>query len=147
MKLPPSHEVFLLLFPIQTTSTLFLRKNRYSLNRDVSSDNIQSGMREIEAENPRVLEIVGELSMLPYFRYYCVDVLASCEYLPQEISECNAEACEIYPSEESEVRFCAVHDVSWVSDIIIQLAGMGTFFLLLASHTFLFSIRFLGKFV
>ena len=48
-----------------------------------------------------MLEVVREQ---PYFRLYSVDILASCEYLPQELFECYTESCEIYPAEEGEVR-------------------------------------------
>jgi len=32
-----------------------------------------------------------------------VDMLASCEYMPQELFECYSETCEIYPVDEEEV--------------------------------------------
>jgi hypothetical protein len=39
-----------------------------------------------------------------YFRLYSVDMLGSCEYMPQELFECYSETCEIYPIDEEEVR-------------------------------------------
>lgn len=38
-----------------------------------------------------------------YFRYYSVDILGSCEYMSQELTECYAERCEIYPEDDDEV--------------------------------------------
>jgi Endoplasmic Reticulum Oxidoreductin 1 (ERO1) len=39
-----------------------------------------------------------------YFRLYSVDILGSCEYMSQELSECYAERCEIYPEDDDMVR-------------------------------------------
>ena len=41
----------------------------------------------------------------PYFRFYSVDMLGSCEYLPQELFECYSSTCETYPLDEDDVRF------------------------------------------
>eukprot|EP00559_Dactyliosolen_fragilissimus_P002591 CAMPEP_0184866496 /NCGR_PEP_ID=MMETSP0580-20130426/22604_1 /TAXON_ID=1118495 /ORGANISM="Dactyliosolen fragilissimus" /LENGTH=425 /DNA_ID=CAMNT_0027366211 /DNA_START=145 /DNA_END=1422 /DNA_ORIENTATION=- len=38
-----------------------------------------------------------------YFRLYGVDMLASCEYMPQELFECYSETCEIYPVDDEEI--------------------------------------------
>jgi hypothetical protein len=61
-----------------------------------------SAIRSANSDLHRMLEVVREQ---PYFRLYSVDILASCEYLPQELFECYTESCEIYPAEEGEVRF------------------------------------------
>lgn len=37
------------------------------------------------------------------FRLYSVDMLGSCEYLPQELFECYSETCEIYPIDDEEI--------------------------------------------
>ena len=53
-------------------------------------------------------EIEGVLSQMrekPYFRFYSVDMLGSCEYLPQELFECYSSTCETYPLDEDDVRF------------------------------------------
>ena len=39
----------------------------------------------------------------PFFRLFSVDMLASCEYLPQELFECYSETCEIYPIDDDDV--------------------------------------------
>lgn len=59
-----------------------------------------SAIRSANSDLHRMLEVVREQ---PYFRLYSVDILASCEYLPQELFECYTESCEIYPAEEGEV--------------------------------------------
>ena len=41
----------------------------------------------------------------PFFRLYSVDILASCEYMPQELFECYSESCEIYPVDDDEVGY------------------------------------------
>ncbi|GMH75843.1 hypothetical protein TL16_g06889, partial [Triparma laevis f. inornata] len=43
------------------------------------------------------------LSSSPNFRLYSIDMLASCEYLPQELTECVSESCEVYPIDEDSV--------------------------------------------
>jgi hypothetical protein len=40
---------------------------------------------------------------LSYFRLFSVDMLASCEYLPQELFECYSQTCEIYPVDDELV--------------------------------------------
>jgi hypothetical protein len=40
-----------------------------------------------------------------YFRLYSVDILGSCEYMSQELAECYAERCEIYPEDDDVVRY------------------------------------------
>jgi Endoplasmic Reticulum Oxidoreductin 1 (ERO1) len=69
-----------------------------------SNEDLLPGISAIQSANSdlhRMLEVVREQ---PYFRLYSVDILASCEYLPQELFECYTESCEIYPAEEGEVR-------------------------------------------
>ena len=40
----------------------------------------------------------------PFFRYYQVDLLASCTYLPQSEAPCELDACEIEPSDHAPDR-------------------------------------------
>jgi len=40
----------------------------------------------------------------PFFRYYGVDLLASCTYLPQQETPCELDACEIEPSDDVPER-------------------------------------------
>lgn len=63
------------------------------------------GIAEIDKANDQFFMQLQTLRNQPYFRYYSVDILASCEYMPQELFECYTESCEIYPEDEAEVSF------------------------------------------
>lgn len=69
-----------------------------------SNEDLLPGIAEIDKANNELYERLQALRNQPYFRYYSVDILASCEYIPQELFECYTESCEIYPEDESEVR-------------------------------------------
>jgi len=60
-------------------------------------------MAAIDAALPTLSPLLSELRSLPYFRLYSVDMMASCEYLPQELFECYTESCEIYPADDADV--------------------------------------------
>ena len=62
------------------------------------------GIATIDAFNNDVREQLHGLRETPYFRLYSVDILGSCEYMPQELFECYSETCEIYPIDDDEVR-------------------------------------------
>ena len=68
-----------------------------------SNEELKPGMAAIDAANPALYEKLSQLRQNPYFRLYSVDILASCEYIPQELFECYSETCEIYPVDEDEV--------------------------------------------
>lgn len=68
-----------------------------------SNAELQPGINAIDASNPALFEKLSYLRDDPYFRLYSVDILASCEYIPQELFECYSETCEIYPVDEEEV--------------------------------------------
>lgn len=61
-------------------------------------------MEAIQQFNAQLLEKLEAFRDSKYFRLYSVDILASCEYMPQELFECYTESCEIYPVDEEEVR-------------------------------------------
>ena len=69
-----------------------------------SNEELQPGIAAIDAANPVLYDKLSRLRDNPYFRLYSVDILASCEYMPQELFECYSETCEIYPVDEDEVR-------------------------------------------
>ena len=62
------------------------------------------GIAVIDAANPRIAEQMEQLQASSYFRLFCVDILASCEYMPQELFECYSETCEVYPIDDDAVR-------------------------------------------
>jgi hypothetical protein len=71
-----------------------------SLYSTTESSDIQPGIDIINTHNPSLHQSLSNLRAIPYFRYYSVDMLASCEYMPQELFECYTETCEIYPVDE-----------------------------------------------
>ena len=69
-----------------------------------SNPTLQPGIALIDECNDEIGEKMHQLRESPYFRLFCVDILASCEYMPQELFECYSETCEVYPVDEEEVR-------------------------------------------
>lgn len=57
----------------------------------------------IDGANDVISDQMENLKESPYFRLFCVDILASCEYMPQELFECYSETCEVYPVDDDEV--------------------------------------------
>ncbi|GAX25878.1 hypothetical protein FisN_6Hh084 [Fistulifera solaris] len=68
-----------------------------------SNEYLMPGMQAIDASNEELFHKLESLREKPSFRFFSVDILASCEYMPQELFECYTESCEIYPAEEEEV--------------------------------------------
>ncbi|GMI00912.1 hypothetical protein TrVE_jg7299 [Triparma verrucosa] len=77
----------------------------YSTSDVISEDYLKPGVEYISnTVNPSLLPaLTSLLTSSPNFRLYSVDMLASCEYLPQELTECVSESCEVYPIDEDEV--------------------------------------------
>lgn len=70
----------------------------------VSNDEeLLPGIAVIDASNSELKGQLDKLCDRPFFRLYSIDILASCEYMPQELFECYTESCEIYPEDENEV--------------------------------------------
>jgi hypothetical protein len=91
--------------------------NRHSMSSNAvsvisSNQDLLPGIAAIEESNEELQKLLVGLRDKPYFRLYSVDILASCEYMPQELFECYTESCEIYPIDEEEVRqidlFCVI---------------------------------------
>jgi hypothetical protein len=61
------------------------------------------GIELIDAKNEELHQMLQELREEPYFKLYSVDMLGSCEYMPQQLFECSSETCEIYPVDDDEV--------------------------------------------
>lgn len=66
-------------------------------------DSLAPGILAINAALPTLSPLFAELQSLPYFRLYSCDMLASCEYVPQDLFECYTETCEIYPVDDEKV--------------------------------------------
>jgi len=68
-----------------------------------SNEALKPGIATIDSANDQIMKHLNELRQSQNFRLYSVDILASCEYMPQELFECYSETCEIYPVDEEEV--------------------------------------------
>ncbi|KAL3765469.1 hypothetical protein ACHAWO_009314 [Cyclotella atomus] len=64
---------------------------------------LSPGILAIDSALPTLSSLFSQLRTLPYFSLYSVDMLASCEYLPQDLFECYTESCEIYPVDDDDV--------------------------------------------
>lgn len=67
------------------------------------NEDLLPGIAAIDSDNENLLAKLEVLRGKAYFRLYSVDILASCEYIPQEYFECSS-TCEIYPVDDDEVR-------------------------------------------
>mmetsp|Transcript_4313 Transcript_4313/g.6558 ORF Transcript_4313/g.6558 Transcript_4313/m.6558 type:complete len:415 (+) Transcript_4313:259-1503(+) len=68
-----------------------------------SNEDLLPGIAAIDSMNAEINQNLAVLRDQAYFKLYSIDMLASCEYLPQELFECYSETCEIYPVDEEEV--------------------------------------------
>mmetsp|Transcript_10452 Transcript_10452/g.24855 ORF Transcript_10452/g.24855 Transcript_10452/m.24855 type:complete len:399 (-) Transcript_10452:2939-4135(-) len=68
-----------------------------------SNEDLLPGISAIDEANAVISQQMEILQDSPYFRLFCVDILASCEYMPQELFECYSETCEVYPVDDEEV--------------------------------------------
>mmetsp|Transcript_20010 Transcript_20010/g.43522 ORF Transcript_20010/g.43522 Transcript_20010/m.43522 type:complete len:402 (+) Transcript_20010:274-1479(+) len=68
-----------------------------------SNEDLLPGISVIDDANDVIFQQMEVLQDSLYFRLFCVDILASCEYLPQELFECYSETCEVYPVDDEEV--------------------------------------------
>jgi len=71
--------------------------------RMTSSESLSSGITAIDAVNDELEGLLCQIRKQSYFRMYSVDMLASCEYFPQELFECYSSTCEIYPLDEEDI--------------------------------------------
>lgn len=79
-------------------------KTPVALQSTVSSnEDLKPGIAAINASNEQMIAQLNQLRNTQDFRLYSVDILASCEYMPQELFECYSETCEVYPVDEDEV--------------------------------------------
>lgn len=72
------------------------------MSTDISED-LVPGIAAIDASNDDLEGMLSHLRDQSFFRLYSVDMLGSCEYMPQELFECYSESCEIYPVEDDEI--------------------------------------------
>lgn len=93
----PSNGRILHLSPLQAT-----------VAPEFASD-LSPGVDAINAQNSELCGMLQTMRSRPFFRLYSVDILASCEYMPQELFECYSESCEIYPVDDDEVGYICVY--------------------------------------
>jgi len=91
--------------PFTTTITGTSSSTQQNAIADLISSNedLLPGITAINEMNDKLYTKLIPLRERPYFRLYSVDILASCEYMPQELFECYSETCEVYPVDEEEV--------------------------------------------
>ncbi|KAL7578424.1 hypothetical protein ACA910_012819 [Epithemia clementina (nom. ined.)] len=68
-----------------------------------SNEDLLPGIASIDRNNEELFGCLEALREAPYFRFFSVDILASCEYMPQELFECYTEGCEILPVDEDQI--------------------------------------------
>lgn len=107
---------------LSSTSALILRQQRnihhfrcaspYSriplLSRNAvttisNNEELLPGITAINEANGELNSKLSKLCDHLFFRLFSIDILASCEYMPQELFECYTETCEIYPEDEDAV--------------------------------------------
>ena len=89
--------------PLPINQKSSLSKISMSATQISSNVDLLPGIASIDAQNHEFYEHLLVLREKPSFRLYSVDMLASCEYMPQELFECYSQTCEIYPVDEDEV--------------------------------------------
>jgi Endoplasmic Reticulum Oxidoreductin 1 (ERO1) len=68
-----------------------------------SNEDLLPGIAAINESNDELNAKLSKICHHLFFRLFSVDILASCEYMPQELFECYTETCEIYPEDEDAV--------------------------------------------
>jgi len=71
--------------------------------RAAFAEDLAPGVQAIDAANDEFNSLLEVLRDQSHFRLYSCDMLASCEYMPQELFECYSETCEIYPVDDEDV--------------------------------------------
>jgi Endoplasmic Reticulum Oxidoreductin 1 (ERO1) len=90
--------------PHGSRTTVFFSASSSSTRYNYQED-LLPGITAIDTANPELFQQLNVLRDKPYFRFYSIDILASCEYMPQELYECYTQTCEIYPEDGEQVRF------------------------------------------
>uniref|UniRef100_A0A7S3PVZ4 Endoplasmic reticulum oxidoreductin 1 n=1 Tax=Chaetoceros debilis TaxID=122233 RepID=A0A7S3PVZ4_9STRA len=92
------------ILPSTTRSAYFRSPSAVTTSLQSSAtEELTPGIEAINSMNSDIEPLLSELREQEYFRLYSVDMLGSCEYMPQELFECYSETCEIYPIDEEEV--------------------------------------------
>jgi hypothetical protein len=81
---------------------------RNAMSTVSNNEELLPGIAAIDKSNDDLNAKLAKLCDYPFFRLFSVDILASCEYMPQELFECYTETCEIYPEEDDVVCWLAI---------------------------------------
>ena len=103
---PPSSGGFsgCLAGPLSRRCVFALRRGQPSSRLCAAEPDLKASTAYAVGSLPALLPPLTDLlSEEAEYRLYSVDMLASCEYLPQELSECVSESCEVYPVDDSSV--------------------------------------------
>jgi len=125
-------------FVMPSRSSRCWGSNKHSLHRLASSSTAISsngellpGIEAIDRNNPDLLVKLEALRQVPYFRLFSVDMLGSCEYMPQELFECYSQTCEIYPVEDDAVCSVVLVQSSCCGNKIDEFLMLDTFLITL----------------
>jgi len=98
------------------------QRRRLGLSSSVSAnEELQAGILAIDNANEQIMSQLGTVIDAVNLRLFSVDILASCEYMPQELFECYSETCEIYPVDEEEVRSFLF---AWPTSLVMNFFGL-----------------------
>uniref|UniRef100_A0A7S3FF16 Uncharacterized protein n=1 Tax=Haptolina ericina TaxID=156174 RepID=A0A7S3FF16_9EUKA len=67
---------------------------------DYPCDKIAEGLNVVRTGNTGLLPLLRGLREFEFFRFYAVDLLASCSYMPTHEAPCDLDACEIDPADD-----------------------------------------------
>lgn len=84
-----------------TTTTTSLNNAPSTVSSFLSNEDLRPGIEAIDQYNEELFQCLESMRQVPYFRFFSVDILGSCEYIPQELFECYTEGCEILPIDEN----------------------------------------------
>jgi Endoplasmic Reticulum Oxidoreductin 1 (ERO1) len=95
-----------------------------------NNEELLPGITAINESNDDLNSKLSKLCDHLFFRLFSIDILASCEYMPQELFECYTETCEIYPEDEEAVSalaaLCLEQSVNLVfNDLILSIPHLG----------------------
>lgn len=68
-----------------------------------SHQDMTVGISAIDNANDEIIARLDRLRHIPAFCLFGMDILSSCEYMPQELQECYTSTCEVYPVEDDTV--------------------------------------------
>ena len=65
-----------------------------------AADWLAEGVEGVRSQNPTMLPLLTRLRDFEFFRYFAVDLLAGCSYMPPQDEPCGLDACESDPVDD-----------------------------------------------